>query len=284
MITVQGLSFTYAGADSPAVQDLSFSVDAGQIFGFLGPSGAGKSTTLNVLTGLLRGWRGSAQVLDRPLEQWGRDYYQHVAASFELPNHYNRLTARQNLNFFRKLYAAPTHDPETVMAYVGLGDVLDHKVETFSKGMKNRLTIARSLLNQPKLWFLDEPTAGLDPMNAKMIRELIAAERRRGTTVVITTHDMTVADTLCDQVAFIVDGRLAECDVPETLRHRYGARTVLVEYGPDDAKATAEFDLDDMGQDPRFAELIRTQPLHTIHSQECTLADVFIKVTGRALA
>ncbi len=284
MIDVHELTVTYPGAKEAAVRGVDFQVSEGEIFGFLGPSGAGKSTTQNVLTGLLRHWHGQVEVMGRPLRDWGREYYERVSASFELPNHYPRLTARQNLDFFRRLYTGSTSSPEEVMARVGLAEVLDVPVENFSKGMKNRLTLARSLLNQPTLWFLDEPTAGLDPVNAAIIRELIAERRSEGVTVVLTTHDMTVADVLCDRVAFLVDGQIAECDPPEELKRRYGVREVHVDYGEADAPKRAVFSLDGLGDDPQWRSLFEQHPILRMHSQECSLEEVFIKVTGRRLS
>ncbi|WP_428267875.1 ATP-binding cassette domain-containing protein [Haliangium sp.] len=283
MIHVDDLRFTYPGSDAPTLHGLGFEVHEGEIFGFLGPSGAGKSTTQNILIGLLRGWQGSIQVLDKALASWGRDYYGHIGVSFELPNHYLKLTARENLEYFRALYQHDTASSEEVMALVGLAGELDKPVAAFSKGMKNRLTLARSLLSRPTLWFLDEPTAGLDPVNAVKVRELVKARRAQGVTTLITTHDMLVADDLCDRVAFIVDGTLVECDAPESLKRRYGKREIVVQYGPEDSPNNARFPLDGVGEQTEFLRILREEPLLSVHSQETTLEDVFVQVTGRSL-
>lgn len=283
MIRVHGLTFAYPGSDAPAVRDMSFEVRAGEVFGFLGPSGAGKSTTQNLLIGLLQGYQGDIEVMGRPLSQWGSDYYARVGVSFELPNHYLKLTARENLDYFRALYDGPTAEPEAVLDLVGLADVIDVRVSEFSKGMKNRLTLARSLLNRPTLWFLDEPTAGLDPVNAVAVRDLVATKQREGVTTLITTHDMHVADTLCDRVAFIVDGRVVEVDTPEALRLRFGRRELMVTHGDPSAPRTTAFPMDGLGDDPEFIALLRRDPLVAMHSQEATLEDVFVQVTGRSL-
>jgi fluoroquinolone transport system ATP-binding protein len=283
MITVEGLTYTYPGAPAPTLRGLDFEVGDGKIFGFLGPSGAGKSTTQNVLIGLLEGFEGRVEVLGRRLEAWGRDYYAHVGVSFELPNHYLQLTARENLDYFRALYDAPTDTPAEALARVGLEAHLDRRVGDFSKGMKNRLTLARSLLHRPKLWFLDEPTAGLDPVNAVAVRELIRARQREGVTVVLTTHDMHVASALCDRVAFLVDGRIVECDRPEALERRFGRREVDVRFGAADAPSRATFDLDALAEARELFRILREEPVLSIHSQETTLEDVFVQVTGRRL-
>lgn len=279
MIEVNDLTFTYPGAATPAVGGLTFSVKEGEVFGFLGPSGAGKSTTQNILIGLLRAWQGSVEVLGRPLTEWGADYYRQIGVSFELPNHYLKLTARENLRYFRALYDDDAESVEDALALVGLEDAIDKPVSAFSKGMKNRLSFARSLLHRPKLWFLDEPTAGLDPVNAVRIRELVSDRRDRGVTTVITTHDMHIAEVLCDRVAFIVDGKIATIDAPDALRRQFGSREVEVCWGDEHHR----FPLDGLADDEDFLAALRRPDLTSLHSQESTLEDVFVQITGRSL-
>ena len=230
VVDVDGLTFTYASGTSPAVRDLSFRIDRGEIFGFLGPSGAGKSTTQKVLIGLLRGYRGAVSVLGRDLAAWGGDYYEEIGVSFELPNHYLRLTGLENLGYFRALYRGETRRPEALLEMVGLADDGRRLVAEYSKGMKTRLGVARALLNDPQLIFLDEPTVGLDPASGRGVRHLVRELKQAGRTVFLTTHDMTVADELCDRVAFIVDGEIRLVDSPRDLKLAHGARTVAVEY------------------------------------------------------
>lgn len=283
MITVRDLEFAYPNATAPTLNGLNFDVRQGEVFGFLGPSGAGKSTTQNLLIGLLKGFSGTVDVLGKPLTTWGRTYYEHIGVSFELPNHYGKLTARENLTYFRAMYDSETASPEEVMALVGLSEHLDKPADAFSKGMKNRLTLARSLLNRPALWFLDEPTAGLDPVNAVAIRDLIDRRRTEGATTLITTHDMHIADVLCDRVAFLIDGRIAEIGAPEALKRRYGQRAVDVTYGDEQAPTTARFPLDGLAEQADFQRILRDETVHTLHSQETSLEDVFVQVTGRTL-
>jgi fluoroquinolone transport system ATP-binding protein len=283
MISVDSLTFAY-GKAPPAVHDLSFSIPAGQIFGFLGPSGAGKSTTQKILMRLLKGYRGQVTVMGRALNDWREDYFEKIGVCFELPSNYRKLSALENLRFFGQFFRGSTVAPQTLLDRVGLSDAAHKRVETFSKGMQIRLNLARALLNRPAILFLDEPTAGLDPGNARNVRDIILEQRSLGATVFLTTHDMTVANELCDQVGFLVDGRLATVGAPATLRLEHGRRAVRVTHTLDGLSHSDEFPLDDLGSNARFQDLIRTRHIETIHTQEPSLEDVFLKLTGKGLA
>ena len=282
-VDVNGLTFTYASAASPAVRDISFRIDRGEIFGFLGPNGAGKSTTQKVLIGLLRGYRGAVSVLGRDLADWGGDFYEEIGVSFELPNHYLRLTGIENLSYFRALYRGETRRPDALLEMVGLAEDRERLVAEYSKGMKTRLGVARALLNNPQLIFMDEPTVGLDPASARRIRSLIRELKAAGRTVFLTTHDMTVADELCDRVAFIVGGEIRLVESPQALKLAHGARTVAVEYVLDGSPGRREFPLDGLGANAEFLALLRDATVRTLHTQEATLEDVFLRVTGHSL-
>jgi fluoroquinolone transport system ATP-binding protein len=277
------LTFTYSGAAQPAVRTLTFSITPGEIFGFLGPSGAGKSTTQKVLIGLLRGYGGRVQIFRQDLAQWGASYYERIGVSFETPNHFLKLTARENLQYFARLYSRPTRAPQELLHGVGLGEDGDTPVGKYSKGMKARLSVARALLHNPELLFLDEPTAGLDPVNARRIKDLILEQKRAGKTVFLTTHNMTVAEELCDRVAFIVEGEIRLIDAPRALKLRYGRPRVVVEWRSDEGVRSGEFALDSLADHPEFLSLLRSGSVQTIHTQEATLESVFIQVTGRSL-
>ncbi|HEV2147611.1 MAG TPA: ABC transporter ATP-binding protein [Longimicrobiaceae bacterium] len=283
MIEVHDLEFRYHGAQASAVAGLAFTVERGEVFGFLGPSGAGKSTTQKILIRLLWGYSGHVTVLGRDLAGWSEDYYERVGVSFEHPNHFLKLTARENLAYFGALYARRGRDPRELLERVGLAEDADTPVAQFSKGMKGRLNVARALLHDPELLFLDEPTSGLDPVNARSIRELVREQQAAGRTVFLTTHNMAVADELCDRVAFIVDGRIALVGSPRELRLRHGRPTVRVEYGEGEGTHRREFPLEGIGEDAEFLALLRGGRVQTIHTQEATLEDVFIRVTGRSL-
>ncbi len=285
MLSVENLSYTYPGG-AQAVRGIDFAIEEGEIFGFLGPSGAGKSTTQKVLIRLLRGFQGSITVLGKPLNQWDDSYYEQVGVAFELPNHYQKLTASENLSLFRSLYSGDTLEPAALLEMVGLKDDADTRLSQFSKGMQMRLNFVRSLIHKPDLLFLDEPTTGLDPVNGQKIKDILRQQKEEGRTIFLTTHDMTVADQICDRVAFIVDGEVTLIDSPRNLRLQHGRRRVTVEYHDDGTSAPtqqAEFPLDGLGDSDEFLKILRTNRIETIHTQEATLEDIFIQTTGRSL-
>ena len=283
MIEVKGLGFTYPGADKPAVSDLDFSVEDGEIFGFLGPNGAGKSTTQKVLIGLLRDYGGKVGVLGREARSWSSDLYEQVGVGFELPVHFGRLTARENLSYFASLYQGETEDLDHLLGQVDLLEQADTRVERFSKGMRVRLSFARAILGRPRLLFLDEPTTGLDPLSARRVKDLILLHRDRGATVFLTTHDMATADEICDRVAFLVDGSLALIDAPRDLKVRYGERRVRVEYRVDGKVEVRDFPLEGLAENAAFLSALGEPSLETVHTQETSLENIFIRVTGREL-
>jgi fluoroquinolone transport system ATP-binding protein len=284
MIEVQDLHFTYPRSHSEAVRGLSFAIERGEIFGFLGPSGAGKSTTQKVLIGILHGYHGSVNVMGKDLADHTSDYYESIGVSFEFPNVYSRLTGAENLAFFASLYSGRTADPRALLDVVGLTADADNRVEHYSKGMQMRLNFCRALLNQPEILFLDEPTSGQDPVNARRVKDIILNEKASGRTVFLTTHDMSAATELCDRVAFIVDGRIVMVDAPHELMIHSGRHVVRVEFVDDGTTSTRDFDLTNLGSNGDFLELIRNHAVRTIHSLEASLEDVFIEVTGQRLS
>jgi fluoroquinolone transport system ATP-binding protein len=283
VIRVEDLRFTYPGNQEETLRGLSFGIERGEIFGFLGPSGSGKSTTQKIIIGLLRGFQGTVEVRGRDLRDYGTEYYESIGVGFELPNHFQKLTGLENLRLFRSLYRGRTRDPMELLRLVDLADDADHRVATYSKGMKVRLNFVRALLPDPEILFLDEPTAGMDPVNARRIKDLIAELKRDGRTVFLTTHNMHDADELCDRVAFLVEGELRLADSPRALKMRHGRRQVVVEHRTHGQLERARFDLDGLGRNPDFVRFLQEHEVETIHSQEATLEDVFIETTGRRL-
>lgn len=283
MIEAQGLNYTYPGASEPTLVDVAFAAGPGEILGFLGPSGTGKSTLQNILIGLLRGYEGSVRAFGRELRDFGGDDYERIGVAFEFPNFYQRLTAIENLRFFRSLYRRPGDSPEALLASVGLRDDARKRVSSFSKGMRMRLNFCRALLNDPELVLLDEPTSGLDPVSSKLMKEKILELKRRGKTVLLTTHHLTLAEELCDRVAFLSGGMIRLIGEPKALKLDRGRKRVCVEYEGDAGLAAAEFELATLGRDERFAALLRSRRIVTMHTTEATLEDVFLEATGRRL-
>lgn len=284
VIEVRGLTFRYPKSADPAIRGMDFTVGQGEIFGFLGPSGAGKSTTQKLLIGLLRGHGGQATVWGREPVDWGPDYYERIGVSFELPNHYQKLTGLENLRFFASLYSGATANPMELLSAVGLADHARTRVGKYSKGMQMRLTFARSLLNNPELLFLDEPTSGLDPANARTVKSMIWDLKSQGRTVFLTTHDMATADELCDRVAFVVDGQIVALDTPAELKIARSRRLVRVEYRANTGVLeSAEFPMDTLAVDDAFHAVLGHHRIETIHSREASLDDVFVDITGRQL-
>ena len=285
IVQVRDLRFRYPGGAGDVLDGLDFDISEGEIFGFLGPNGSGKSTTQKVLTRILPSYRGAVKVFDKDLGSLRSDYYNHIGVSFEFPNLYEKLTAEENLEFYRGFFDVPTDEPRELLERFDLPVGDSRRVGAFSKGMKMRLVLARSLINRPKLWFLDEPTTGQDPLHAVQIRDMIREMADGGTTVFLTTHDMTVADKLCDRVAFINDGTLVVVDTPRALKLQDHQRLVRIEYPADGGTlAREEFHLDDPASKRAFVDAIQTREIETIHTLEPSLEDVFLRVTGRGLS
>jgi len=281
MIEVKNLTFSYRHDGVNQVDGISFTIQPGETFGFLGPNGAGKSTTQKILIGLLPMQEGEAKVCDTDVRKYTSSFFNNIGVSFEFPNAYKRLTALENMKYYASLFDVPTKDPMTLLSLVGLESSANKKVSEFSKGMLQRLTMARSMLNDSKVWFLDEPLSGLDPQTSLKIKEVIKQEKLKGRTIFLTTHDMNVADELCDRVAFMNQGKLVAVDTPRNLKLRYGEKVMTIEYKEGDSTQRQVFDLN--GQADEIAAFLRNHQVETVHSGEATLNDIFIQITGRGL-
>jgi fluoroquinolone transport system ATP-binding protein len=282
MFKVEHLKYQYPKTDVNVINDISFEIKQGEIFGFLGPSGAGKSTTQKILIKILENFEGHITYNSKDITAFGDDFYEDIGVSFEMPIHFSKMTAMENINFFLKLYKNNA-DVEQLMKRVGLWEDRDKMVGEFSKGMKIRLNIVRALLNKPKMLFLDEPTNGLDPTNAQILKDMVAEFRADGGTVFITSHIMSDIDQLCDRVAFIVNGKIIELDSPRNLKIKYGKRTMKLEYKENGKTVEKEFPMDGIGKNKEFLNLLQTKEIETLHSGETTLEDIFIRVTGVSL-
>ena len=280
-IRVQDLHFSYGPTE--ALRGISFEVAPGEILGFLGPNGAGKSTTIKILTGQLPVKTGRAQVLGIDVTADDPQVQSQIGVCFEEKNLYEALSGRENLRFFARLFGIRDLDADALLRQVGLAERARDPVAKYSKGMRQRLMMARALVNRPKVLFLDEPTDGLDPVSSRAIRTLIKEEAGSGAAVLLTTHDMFEADELSDRVAFLNEGRIHVIDTPENLKLQHGRRAVKVRVREADGVSEQSVPLDAADAGEQLGAALRSPGLMTIHTEEATLESIFIEITGRSL-
>lgn len=275
---------TYSYGDNLAVDHISFEVAPGEVIGFLGPNGAGKSTTVKLLTGQLTPAEGRAELLGMDIVKERKEVQKRIGVSFENTNLYEQMSAVENLNLFARLYDVKNFDALDLLQKVGLAGREKDRVAGYSKGMKQRLMLARAMVSEPQILFLDEPTEGLDPVSSQTIHGLIRQAVEQGTTVMLTTHDMVEADKLSDRVAFIDQGRIVALDRPARLKREYGQRALKVEVElPDGETDVREVALDGEASAQAVYDLFKNERVVTVHSEEATLEDIFIEITGRGL-
>ena len=268
-----------------AVAGISFTGRRGEIFGLLGPNGAGKTTTIRILTGQIDPSGGSAMVAGCDVVKDRARLKERIGVVFEEQNLYERLSARNNLAFSCWLYGLPESRADEVLDLVQLRDRAKDHVSTFSNGMRQRLMIARALLHRPPMLFLDEPSRGLDPISARDIRLAIKQLSEEGITILLTTHLMDEADQLCQQVAFIVNGKIVANDTPRNLKLTHGERVLtvtLTEHGQNGHSALQDMTikLHDLADQQRLSAWMAQDRVLAIHSHEATLEEVFIEVAG----
>ncbi len=287
MIEVKDLTFSYGkglcGKDKQALRGLNFTVGDGEIFGFLGPNGSGKSTTQKILTGILKGHGGMVSVFGKDLRSvHTREFYQKIGVLFEFPYLYANLSALDNLHYFSSFYPKEQlRDAEELLDELEFKKDFRRKpVSSYSKGMRQRVSMARALISSPKLLFLDEPTSGLDPSGAVLFRRIIESERKKGTTVFVTTHNMLDADLLCDRVAFIAGGKMVALDTPGNLKEMNGNHSVVVNYLYQGRRGEKTMEASELKGGVPFP----CDELISVHSKEPTLEDIFIRYTGRGLS
>ena len=264
-----------------AVDNISFSVDAGEIFGFLGHNGAGKTTTIRMLTGQLRPSSGGGRVAGCDIVTEQQRLKPLIGVVSEHQNLYERMSGRENLEFAASLYGQDDQRVNAVLEQVDLLDRAKDKVQNYSNGMKQRLVIARAILHRPQIVFLDEPTRGLDPVVGREIRRLIVDMSKQGVTIFLTTHYMEEADQLCERVAFLSEGRIVALDTPANLKTAHGQSEVNVTLVNGERVRIA---LDGEAAGRELAQLLSNGQVRTLHSAEATLEEVFIQLAGRRLS
>jgi ABC-2 type transport system ATP-binding protein len=260
--------------DNIALNQISFSINEGEIFGFLGPSGSGKTTMINILTGQLQANSGKTELLGKDSQKLLPSDFEELGLVGDTSGYYEKLSLYNNLLLFARLYGVSKSRIEEILKQVGLYDSKDTPAEKLSTGMRQRMLLARALINYPKVLFLDEPTSGLDPTTSKKIHKLLQELKERGTTIFLTTHDMNEATLLCDNLALLNKGELIEQGSPGEIIQKYNTeKKVAVTYS-DSTKKVVRFE--DLQQEDY-------KKMMTIHSCEPTLEDIFIKLTGEKL-
>lgn len=263
-----------------ALNHLDFSVESGEIFGFLGPSGAGKTTTIKILTGQLLASSGETKLLGIATDALTQDIYQEVGIVTDNSGLYENVSVYHNMKFFADLLKVDKKRIDFLLERVGLAQDKKKLARRLSKGMRQRLVLARALLHSPKVLFLDEPTSGLDPATAQAIHKLLKEVQAEGTTIFLTTHNMEEATKLCDRVALLNDGKIVSLDTPRNTCLNF-KRERKLEVGLKDKSQVV------INQDPagisQLNEWLSQDLVETIHSNEPTLEEVFIAKTGREL-
>lgn len=274
-IKVKHLTFSYDGKIN-AVDDISFNVEQGEVFGFLGPSGAGKSTTIKLLTRLLVPKADKVFVLGQDMAKVDYKFMRRIGIAFENDVLYPSLTGFENLYYHAKLYGISQQEIEAVMKMLDILDARDKFASQYSKGMKTRLVLARALVTKPEILFLDEPTSGMDPDIASYVRKVLKELNKNGTTLFVTTHDMHEAEQLCDRIAFFNNGKIVAIGTPDSYKKQYGESRILFQIN-------GKIKNIDRKDKEEITKLIEQDHWDSIHSQEATLEDIFIKVVGRGL-
>ena len=273
IIEVQGLKKKFK--EQEALAGIDFSIQEGEIFGFLGPSGSGKTTTINILTGQLGADAGIAQVLASSVDDLSVEVLEQIGIVSDTSGFYEKMSLYNNLKAYAMIFGIDMKKVDELLQKVGLYDSRNKIAEKLSTGMKQRMLLVRALINQPKLLFLDEPTSGLDPSTSRTIHDLLLELKAKGTTIFLTTHDMQEATLLCDRLALLHKGKLVEVGSPHEIIQKYNTdKKVRLEYVDLTTKTVA------------FEELQGGLDLSNvigIHSCEPTLEDVFITLTGGTL-
>ena len=281
MIRAENLQKNYG--DKAALKGIDFSIKPGEIFSLLGPNGAGKTTTIKILTGQLQPTAGGAEIM-------GRDVFSHrqflrprMGVMPEETNLYERLSIKNNLEFFCRLYDAGFERIEEYLDVVGMADEIDTPVKELSRGMKQKVLLVRSLLHDPEVLFLDEPTSGLDPASAASIHRLLERLNEEGLTILLTSHDMEEVDRLSDRIAFLHAGEIAALGQPTSLKleHAQGRIEVLLEGGGEIEEKILDINSESAARE--IAGWMKEGRLAAIHSCEPTLAEIFVEITGSEL-
>ena len=257
-----------------ALEEISFEVNKGEIFGFLGPSGSGKTTMIKILTGQLNADSGQTELLGKVSEKLTPADLEQIGLVSDTSGFYEKLSLYKNLQAYAKLYGKPNARVDEVLKQVDLYESKNLAAEKLSTGMKQRMFLARALINKPQVLFLDEPTSGLDPTTSKKIHELLLELKEAGTTIFLTTHDMNEATLLCDRLSLLNRGHLIEYGTPSSIIQKYNHEKKVQLTFADETHTQITFE--ELGQTD-LAQVV------AIHSCEPTLEEIFIQLTGEKL-
>lgn len=262
------------------IDNISFKVDEGTIFGFLGPSGAGKTTLIKILLGEHSITKGTVRVFDKDPSKYNDEITNSISAVMDNFGLYERMTVYENLEVFSNIYKTDKTEISAILEKVELTDSKNQIVSKLSKGMKQRLMIARSLINSPKLLFLDEPTSGLDPATSLKIHNLLFELKNNGTTIFLTTHNMEEATKMCDNVALLHLGKIVEFGTPKDICMRNNENNIIKIVTKDNKEIILKNSKENAS---KIAKMLEQETILSIHSSEPTLETVFIKLTGKEL-
>lgn len=277
-ITAQNLSLSFG--DKRVLNDITFNIQAGEVFGLLGPSGAGKTTLIRLLTGQLGQDGGYAMLLGTDTRKLGVREHGQIGIMMDDLGLYERLSTYDNLSFYADIYRTPHCKIPDILKGIGLYEARNTAVSKLSKGMKNRLSLARALMNDAKILFLDEPTSGLDPVTAKEIHAILAEQKQQGMAIFLTTHNMFEAETLCGHVALLNEGRIIEYGTPAEVCRKYNH---LNQFQVSLTNGETVSLKNNRSCIPQITDYLEKEQIETIHSTEPTLETVFVELTGRGL-
>lgn len=278
IITMQNVKKEFK--ETTALKKLSFQVEEGEIFGFLGPSGAGKTTAIKILTAQLRQTSGEVRVFGKEIFKEKKDIIGRIGVLSDSSGIYERLSVYENLEIFARIHGVGKNEIMEVLERVGMADQLKKEAKKLSRGMKQRLMLARTVLHKPQLLFLDEPTSSLDPGITQEIHHMLRKLNQEGTTIFLTTHNMDEADKLCARVAFLNSGEIVELGRPDDLKLKYAGDTVKVVL---DNEAEPVFVTNNADGGLKIGEWMKEGRVRAIHSQEPNLEKIFLGITGREL-
>lgn len=266
--------------DKKVLEHVNIQIEAGEIFGLLGPSGAGKTTLINILTGQLRNTDGKCEINGIESNQLSGEQYMQMGIMMDDFGVYDRMSCFNNLKFYQMLDGRGTADIDDILNKVGLLSAKKTQAMNLSKGMKNRLAFARAILRNPKILFLDEPTSGLDPNTVEEIHNMILEEKKRGTTIFLTTHNMHEAEKLCDNIALLNEGSIVEYGNPVEICRKYNHQKKFILHLKNGNDIELEHGKESADE---IKVYIENDELETIHTTEPNLEQIFMELTGKGL-